>query len=239
MTTFFYSLACNYELRGGFVPLLLRTMRHTMADITHTIRSLLGKARSTDNPHETHAFYTKAHELMVKFNIEEDTLNSRSDLRLGDEYWDGDQKWLWVVSHCAAKLIGVSVFRGPRGNHFGGRPLNVEMAEEVFKHYVDQVNKYYRLALPRGMSQADRSVFRRNFKEGAAQIIWHRVLEIIAANTRALIVSPLQLAAEVIELSGGAAIPKEKELIIRHNSVGTQAGRIAGHLVELGKEIKQ
>lgn len=211
-----------------------------MSDIADKIRALLAKARGTDNPHEHAAFYAKAHELMAKFNIEENSLSDKHDLVFGSETWDGDEKWLWIVSNCAAKLIGVNIFKDCKyGSAFGGRPMNVDMAEELFRHYVDQINKYYKLALPKGLSKADRGVFRRNFKEGAAQVLWCRVCEIVAANTRALIVSPLQLDAEASTLSGGKAVPDPKAIVIKHNSVGTVAGRVAGHLIETGKEIRQ
>ena len=211
-----------------------------MADIKATIRALLNKASGTDNPHEAQAFYTKAHELMVRFNIEEDALGTPSDLVRGTEYFDCTEKWIWLLSHSAARLIGCSVLVSDHvGAYFAGRPTNVQMTEELFAHYAAQVNRYYKLALPKGMSKADRSVFRRNFKEGAVQVIWWRVNEIVAANTRALIVSPLQLEKEIEELTGRPADQRTQAVAIKHNSVGTQAGRIAGELIELGKEIKQ
>lgn len=207
--------------------------------IADKIRALFTKARGTDNPHEADAFYAKAHELMVKYNIEEDTLGAKSDLVKGSARY-GDDKWEWVLTAAVAKLIGVTVLKHPATGcrYFGGRATNVEMAEELYSHYLLQIQKYYKLALPKGLSKASRGVFRRNFREGACEVIWARVCEIIAANARALIVSPLQLEAEAFELTGQPK-PQSKDLVIKHNSVGTHAGRIAGTLVELGKEIRQ
>lgn len=211
-----------------------------MSTIADKIRALLAKAARTDNPHEGDAFYAKAHELMAKFNIEEDALGTKSDLVKGNDRY-GNDKWEWVLTHCVAKLIGVTVLMHPTTSqrYFGGRPTNVEMAEELYKHYEAQVTKYYKLALPKGLTKAKRGIFRRNFREGACEVIWGRVCDIVAANARALIVSPVQLEAEAKELTGGAEPKKSKSLVIKHDSAGTHAGRIAGALIELGKEIRQ
>jgi len=210
-----------------------------MSSIAEKIRQLIAKASSTDNTHESEAFYAKAHELMVKYNIEENTLTEPSDLVRGEQRFDGSSKWVWILSASASCLIGVNILVNPKDglSYFAGRPMNVKMAEELFDHYVEQVNRYYKMALPKGLSKSGRGVFRSNFREGAAQVIFHRVCEIISANSRALIVSPLQLDEEIEKLTGQKQPRKTKDLVIKHDSVGTHAGRIAGHLVELGKTI--
>lgn len=210
-----------------------------MSTIAEKIRHLINKADSSEHDAEREAFYSKAHELMVKYNIEENELATPSDLVRGEEKFDGSAKWVWILSAAASSLIGVNILINPKDNlsYFAGRPLNVKMAEELFAHYIAQVHKYYKLALPKGLSKSGRGVFRNNFREGMAQVIFHRVCEIITANSRALIVSPLQLDEEIEKLTGQKQPRRTKELVIRHDSVGTAAGRIAGHLAELGKTI--
>lgn len=209
-----------------------------MANIEDTIRALLAKARGTDNSHEAQAFYMKASELMLKYNIEEDKLGTRSDLVRGNDRYDSSDKWLWLLGASAAKLFHVNVLVSENGlSYFAGRPHNVAMAEEMLVQLTDQVNKYYRMALPKGLTKSDRSTFRRNFKEGASSVIWHRVCQIAAHNCRALAISPQQLEDECRELTGKKS-PEAKAVVIRHNSVGTFAGKMAGRIVELGKEVK-
>lgn len=209
--------------------------------IQEKIRAMLRQASETTHAPEAAAFYAKAHELMAKYNISQDQLGEHHDLVRGSERFNQTVKWVWLLSASAAKLMSCNVLLNEeRLCYFAGRASNVEMAEEVFNHYSDQLNKYYRLALPRGLSQSDRATFRRNFKDAAAAVVWDRVCAIVAANARALIVSPVQLEEEWEKLTGCKHNPKNlKNVVIRHNSVGTQAGAIAGHLIELGKEIKQ
>ncbi len=209
-----------------------------MSDIKVKIKKLLAKAAGTDNPHEHQAFYAAAHELMVKYNIAENELGGAEHGQVHGVERYADKKWIGMMMQAVAKLMSCGVIVDKVGHQwFGGRPTNVEMAEGVMAHYVAQLDRYYKLALPRGLTKIERSTFRRNFKEGAAQVVWQRVLEIVSANARALVVSPLQIEKDMEDLTGKSA-GRSQSVTIKHNSIGTQAGRVAGHLVELGKEIK-
>lgn len=208
-----------------------------MEAIKRKIRALFARAEHPTTPEEeASSCYAKAHELLAKFNLEQNQLGSDTDLVMGPATYS-DAKWMMILAQAVSRLTSVGVVMTP-GIRFAGRKMNVDMAQELLNHYVRQVNGYWDMARAPGLSSTERHVLRRNFREGAAQVVYHRVDAIIAANTRALIVSPVQLDKEMEEIFGNVR-KESRSIAVRHNTEGTQAGAVAGHLIELSKEIKQ
>jgi len=81
-----------------------------------------------------------------------------------------------LAAAAAAELFGIEchVYNlGARGIQFIGREELIEMAEHTMFWLFRQIEELYKRSLPKGMSQRERSEFRKTFKAACA----HRTLE--------------------------------------------------------------
>lgn len=85
-------------------------------------------------------------------------------------------------SEAAAVLYGVDCYApnyGKNGYWFTGREENVELAEQTMIWLVEQVERLYKQALPRGLSKRDRANFRGSFKDACGERIYHRAVKLM------------------------------------------------------------
>ena len=81
-----------------------------------------------------------------------------------------------LAAQAAAVLYGVEIYTysgGKGGLFFVGREENIELTEQTMFWLMRQVELLYKQNLPRGMTQRDRSEYRKTFKAACA----HRVAE--------------------------------------------------------------
>lgn len=119
-------------------------------------------------------------------------------------------------AEAAAALYGVDCYAPNYGKHgwwFTGREENIELAEQTMIWLVEQVERLYKQALPRGLSKRDRANFRGSFKDACGERIYHRALRLMrdmktnqaaaqeATGQNALVVAGYfeQLASEIKE----------------------------------------
>lgn len=85
-------------------------------------------------------------------------------------------------SEAAAVLYGVDCYAPNYGKHgwwFTGREENIELAEQTMIWLVEQVERLYKQALPRGLSKRDRANFRGSFKDACGERIYHRAVRLM------------------------------------------------------------
>lgn len=77
------------------------------ADLMRKIQGLLAKAEGTDNEHESDAFFAKAHELMVKYAIDEERIRASKRLLFSqvDPPVVEDYMFSTYAHHAQAKLV--------------------------------------------------------------------------------------------------------------------------------------
>ena len=142
--------------------------------------------------------------------------------------------------------------RGKAGIEFIGRPMNIEAAEMTAQWLMQQIERFYKEALPRGLSVAARAEFRRTFKQACASRIVTRAFKIMADVKRD--------DKTAMEFSGSTALVVVNHFALLHQEnrsvmnemalrvsrsrpkklgSGTIAGWAAGDRVKLRQEIKQ
>lgn len=159
---------------------------------------------------------------------------------------------LWCAA-AAAALYGcrlLTIGGGKYGIEFVGRPDNIEAAEITMFWLMNQMDSFYKKALPKGMTQSARAEFRRTFKEACAVRILKRANEMMeevkrndaaaqkAIGSNALVVMGhfQQLAKENEDVTAGMNIRQGRARTVSVGS-GTLSGMDAGNKVKLRKEI--
>ena len=159
---------------------------------------------------------------------------------------------LWC-GQAAATLYGCKLLTlggGKYGIEFVGRPDNIEAAEMTMFWLINQMDSFYKRALPKGLTQSARSEFRRTFKEACAVRIMQRARQMMddiqksdaaaqaSTGSNALVVMGhfQQLAKENEDVLAGMAIKKGRPKKMSVGS-GTLSGAEAGNQIKLRKEI--
>lgn len=159
------------------------------------------------------------------------------------------------LANAAGYLFGckvVTIAMGKEGLYFVGRPDNIEAAEATLLFLTRQVEAFYKAALPAGMTQRERSEFRRTFKIAAAGRVQQRVRALIrdmqsndaaakgATGSNALVVKGYfdqmfsEADAEIAQIAG----LRTTKVRDRKTGSGTSAGYAAGDRVKLRQEVQ-
>lgn len=232
-------------------------------DVAEKIRKLLALARNSGaSEGEASNAMQFAAALMVKYNISEEDLGSDDkaaraaieELRVTGD-WD---LWASFIVGAAATLNTCRGFFTPGWKHnivaatFVGRAANREMAVEMFKYLVDQVEIEYKRALPKGLTQHDRAEFRRTFKNACARRLHSRANTIIwelqhdNATAQRLTGSTALVIAESFteQLEDIAKWMKDQNIILKSRKSrgggygnGSAAGRAAGDRIQIQKQL--
>ena len=225
-------------------------------NIRDKIRKLLALARdkgATEN--EASNAMTMATALMAKYRIDQSELEVKSSITgscmFGDWYL-----WAARVVGAAAELCAVrwSIHAsGPdsfNAINFYGPELDMHMAADMFNYLLNEVEKAYKRDLPKGMTKAERSEFRKTYKFACANRLWTRAGDIVqemkrndqaakATGSRALVVA----ASFDQQLSEIEEWMKQQGMKLTHKAQkakvgsGTFAGHVAGDTININAKV--
>lgn len=226
-------------------------------DLVRKLLALANNAGATD--HEADAFMTRAASIMAAYNIRETELAPETPsigrLIITGQHWD-----IWVMSLVSASATlnacdgATFVYKHDvTGAEFVGREMNREAAKAMLFYLVEQVEREYKAALPRGLSQHERAEFRRTFKLACSRRISTRASNIIYAmktnndvakastGSTALVVSHSfdEQREEIKEWMNqeGLQWKTRKSRGTRWGN-GSEAGRAAGDRIQLQAQLK-
>lgn len=153
-----------------------------MSEIVEKIRKLLAVARNTSGASENEQAQAMklAQALMVKHGIE----TVEEDLKkigTGSIISELDKPYHHIIAHAVGKLYGCRPLFEHRGGRFQyvGREDTRQAAELTVNYVCDQIDLLYRNGLPKGLSQPERSKWRKDFKKTCALRVGQRVEEMI------------------------------------------------------------
>lgn len=225
-----------------------------MSDVTEKIRKLLAMARDkgASENEQTQALIF-AQRLMLKHGIH------HIDEKTGGADWgeyikELDKKHHRVIAMAVGKLYGTHpVFSPDKSFRFAGREETRYASNMTVNFIADQLDMAYKEQLPKGMTQAERSVWRREFKISCAYRISSRVDDMVKELTTddklakaeldctALVVLNHfeQLEAECDDFLKGKTSPLRSMTTRYKNSEAMNAGRSAGNNVRINQGIKE
>lgn len=229
--------------------------------IIDKIRKLFALAEDKGaSEHEASTAMSMAMALMAKYNIEQTQLAEKAAggrKLLGsqvsyDEFWHVDcMSAACELYHVHFVMLGGTASKYSTFNVIG-HDVNVEAAKLTFQYLAREVERLYKVALPRGLSKSDRANFRRTFKHACAVRIRTRAVELMrelmtndkvaqsATGSTALVVA--SQAKQDLEESRELMLkiyPNLREKLSRGRSggLGTSAGLAAGNQVNLSRQI--
>lgn len=199
---------------------------------------------------------TMATRLMLSHGIQESELQQSKAVAGRSELTEVDTDWQKILAQAAGKLFGcMTLFsrsmNGAPSFFFIGRPENHDAAKLTFNYLCDQVERLYKISLPRGMTQRDRANYRRTFKYACSARVYHRAEELVEEMKRgqhlegtggtALVVQGYfdKLDDEVDEFLKKANMNiRTTRSKARSAGLGTAAGRSAAESVNLRSALK-
>lgn len=225
-----------------------------MDSIKDKIRKLLALANDKGaTEHEAQRAMEFASALMLKHGIEVE--HRTGEVGYGDTSFDLDKRWKLMAAQAAGELYGCRVVINRRNEtlQFVGRDDNVAVAEETFGWLCEQIERLYKVFLPKGMTKSDRAEYRRTFKDTCAIRVYQRCAEHVetmkandaqamaATGSRALVVLDHrnQLDAEINDFFAQAGVQvKKARRVKRRVTQGTIAGMEAANQVRIQRSIK-
>lgn len=226
-----------------------------MEDIKLRIAKLLAMGEhSSGNENEQAVAMKLAAKLMLEHGITRDqvAVGVKHEVKAGKHDTSADKKFMHFSAMAAAKLYGCSVllFDGGRaGFQFVGRQDNLDAAYVTYELIVQQIERFYKQALPRGLTKADRAEFRRTFKDACAVRVGQRAAKIMeelslpddtsnAASSRALVVvNHRALLKQEVDSFLATIKLKKPKTIAPSRGAGTGLGLQAGDKVKLRQEL--
>lgn len=143
------------------------------------IRKLLALSSNNPNQEEAARAMEKAQALMLKHGIEQSELGEQKPgIVYGEKHEFND--WEQFVASAAAEVSGTRPLFWRQAGYmkFLGREDNVKASAMMYHFLCDQIEKLYKISLPKGMTQKERAMYRKSFKLGAAHIVYQRAAEI-------------------------------------------------------------
>lgn len=223
-------------------------------DIVERIKKLMriGQPNSGATEDEAATAMSLASALMLKHNLDVQLDDDKDDKEaVHGNYTLGHDDWHINCANAAALLYSCRtlILRRSGGISFVGRKNNIEACEMTLGYLVCEVERLYKLHLPKGMSKIDRANYRRTFKWACSMRLAARAWAIIemlrrddlkaieATGSRALVV------VESIDAQLKAAdmlLGDVKTMVVhpRAAGMGTLDGRRAGETVELQRRVK-
>lgn len=211
--------------------------------VNHLVR--MGNDPRT-NENEAAAALARASALMAKHGIEATDDERKARVVRGELHQR--KHWHTYIADAVRSLFPVDyVFKGDF-LQFIGSPAHLDVAQYTHTWLINQVELFYKRALPKGLSKDARAVFRASFKDACAiriRIRAHQLWKEMTANDAAAQAATGHNALVVIEDRKGwmAAIDEElkdakqaKPQKVR-KGFGGYAGWAAGELVQLRPEI--
>lgn len=161
---------------------------------------------------------------------------------------------IWCAM-AAAELYGcrlLTIGGGKYGIEFVGRPDNIEASEMTMFWLINQMDGFYKQALPKGLSQPARAEFRRTFKEACSVRILRRARAMMdEMKTNDVAAQASTGSGALVVLGHFQQLTKENELALEGIKIrtgrarslsigsGTLGGMAAGDKIKLRKDIGQ
>jgi Protein of unknown function (DUF2786) len=232
-------------------------MTNDIIDRIHKLLNMTSAKGCTEDEAET--ALRMAAGLMAKHGIQEDQLNKaeiKNLARIGRRVSQDFKRYQLLTAQAAGELFGCKMVlygRGKYGFEFIGRPDNLEAAESTMFWLLEQLERFYKEALPRGMTVSARAKYRKTFKEACALRVFHRAVSLMnqmsrdneaaqsATGSTALVVEGhfKRLARENEEMMASHYGDIREGRAMRFTSgSGTADGHSAGDRVKLRKELQ-
>lgn len=231
----------------------------TETKIIDRIRKLLELA-SNEGATEAEAANAleKANALMMKHGIDQamfEKENGEVEIGYGNPFTDYKRRWHKTCASAASHLYGCSyAIFGSTEFRFFGRSEIVGAAELTFLHLAAQIEAWYKLDLPKGLTKMERAKWRHDFKEACALRVYHRVVAIVkdlqendqkaqeAVGHNALVVLDhrTQLKSELDDFMDARKMKKNRSraLSLRYSEASAR-GMEAGNKVKINQELKR
>lgn len=196
---------------------------------------------SKNNPSEDEAARAAemARKMMLKWNIEEGELNTRSPVDYGDPH-DLDRDYFKTLAHMVMKSTGTTFVYYANGTfRIVGRRVNAQVAHTLLMFLAAQVESLYKNFLPSGMTKAARAAYRKDFKRNCAMRIYQRsILEQrqTTGTDLVLITDELQQEIDAFLSKDNIRMVKNRTKINQH-TLGAQHGRQAGDMARLNQAL--
>lgn len=227
-----------------------------MSDIHDKIRKLLALAEGKANEHESAQAMAFASALMMKHGIDAAQLKKTDKHAIIDgDRFDLDARWMIVAGQAVGELFGTKIVtsKWPKETiRFVGRSENVDASQDTLAFVLLQIERAYKIALPKGLTKGERATWRKDFKMAAAMRVLSRCQQIVAEQIKptvatnstgstALVVVAhrQQLNEEISAHFEAAGVTTSRAMQIKYKSSGAVgAGRAAGNNVELNAKVR-
>lgn len=234
-----------------------------MSSIKDKIAKLLAVAHDKGaTEHEAATAMGMASRLMLQHGISQDEFRKVEIEVIEGLRAEADHRWMVMTSQGAGMLYGCKPirYRDRDGDKISyvGRSDNVDAATFTYKWLCDQIETFYKQALPKGLSKGERAEFRRTFKEACAIRVYYRIealvkemmandtmasealaLEAPKAGTALVVVNHRkELEAEVDAFMNAANVRRNTRAVSIKSGSGTGAGMRAGDNVKLRQQVR-
>lgn len=153
-------------------------------DIKRKIRSLYALAADKGASEDEAATAMRmAAGLMMKYGISQDQLGvKKPEAKKGSRLNARFEKYQIIVANAAAYLHGCRCIvygGGAAGLCFVGRDENLDAAQATMIYLTQQLERLYKKSLPKGLSQKERSEYRKTFKWACALRVESRIFDLV------------------------------------------------------------
>lgn len=210
------------------------------------IRKLLALASNNPNEEEAAVAMAKAQELMIKHGIEQDQLVEKKPGVVYGEKVEFDKWEEWACGAASAVCGTKALFYRSEGYFkFIGRPDNIQASAMLYLFICDQIEKLYKISLPKGMTQKERAMYRKSFKYAAASAVLRKAREIEqnttipGTSTELVVLHNQTLKDEIEDFLANVELKKPRaQKTIKLDYQAYQKGVIAGNSIRLQGEVK-
>lgn len=227
-----------------------------LSAIAEKVRKMLRMGQANSGASDTEAAFAMeaAAALMLKHGIQVSLDDDATDIKAikGEPLWQYDETWHRGCGVAAGYLYSCRVlFYGSRGISFVGRPDNIDACQQTMQYLVAEVERLYKVNLPKGLSKEDRAEYRRTFKYSCGRRLAARawaILEtlrnddakaIAATGSRALVIVQ-SVDAQLADIDAMLKAEGVKTITVKAKKLGrgTFDGQKAGNTVQLQKQVQ-
>lgn len=211
-------------------------------DVHAKIMALLELSKNNPSEEEASRAAEMARKMMMKWNIDERDLKTRSPVDYGEPH-DLDRDYFKILAHIVQKATGTTfIYRSDETFRIVGRRVNTQVAHTLLMFLADQVERLYKTFLPSGLTKAARAQYRKDFKRNCAMRMLRRAEEELRAASKTgtdLVVISNELEQEVNAFLANQNIRMvQNRAKIRNDTLGAAHGRQAGDMARLQQAIR-
>ena len=225
--------------------------------IIEKIQKLFNLARNSGATEaEAAQALTLAHRLMTKHGLDQTHVEVKPEVDK-DYIKQTVQRWHQVIIMSVGEMFGTTPIFNRDGDGFNvvGRTVQRGATITTYVFIIDQIEAYYKLGLPKGLSKGQRAKWRKEFKLAASIKVSRRIDQIIedmvkddesaiaAVGCTALVVMShrAQLESEVDDfINANVEGLKTREMVTRVKpTLASALGRAAGEKVRINQELEK